>query len=216
MIQRSLYLYLYCILLHRWRGKGKRGGMHEIFWPLVFPLISTWRLKHSWPGNIGDGIIHLTRNSSFDILSQLFYNVISFKFLTHKHISKWFCVVSVAVNWEKEWKDLSTFGSQLCSSSDVTLEAVQGIKNNKVWLYLETRENLGSLYSFPPSPVFLFQLFIRFPLEFGQQLLKKVFHCISLFHSCAFIGKMEVSCVPCMQHQLKLNFSFSFWTDFLA
>lgn len=71
-------------------------------------------------------------------------------------------------------------------------------------------------YSFLPSPVFLFKFFICFPLEFGQQLLKKVFHCISLFDCCAFIGKMEVSCVPRMQHQLKLNLSFSFWTDFLA
>lgn len=67
-----------------------------------------------------------------------------------------------------------------------------------------------------PLPVLFFKFLISFPLEFGQQLLKKVLHCISFLHCCAFIGEVEVGCVPCMQYQLKLNFSFSFRTNFLA
>lgn len=105
--------------------------------------------------------------------------------------------------------------NKACIFLDYTIRA-QSVRNNKLLLdFWEPSVSLKGC-SFPPSPVFLFQFFICFPLEFGKQLLKKVFHCISLFHCCAFIGKMEVSCVPCMQDQLKLNFRFSFWTDFLA
>lgn len=66
------------------------------------------------------------------------------------------------------------------------------------------------------SPVFLFEFFVSFLLELGQELLQQVLGSIAVLQRRAFVGEVEGGAFSRVQHQLELDLRFAIRTDLLT